>query len=339
VTVPLLEHLRFANMGRMIPMIFVIYLGAASLDALQKSPEPDLSARERKRVSALWVGFVIVCTVAALSQLDSSALSAGLYFDPATEWTMGALHTAFYLLLAYSAYRMRWSLNERLGWAAVLVLIQFLNLADTGYAFRHLIAKEAPGGQATVEETFVPASPQPNERSTKAWLDGNDWIRWDGNTKVFNAYTVPYHRWMRQIAQDSRTSRFASSLISCQDNPGALGLQPALPGEHGCAGAQLRIDRYFGNTIEISGSSDRPIWVMTHDFVDPDWHAQVNGAEVQILPAYGVFKSVELPAGRDWHLVFEYRHPWFPLLWWVSFAGFALLACLAGVPALRERLR
>ena len=32
--------------------------------------------------------------------------------------------------------------------------------------------------------------PQPNERSVRAWFDGNDWIDW-GNKKVLNAYNPP----------------------------------------------------------------------------------------------------------------------------------------------------
>jgi hypothetical protein len=339
IAIPLLEHLRFANMGRMIAMVLMIFIGAAGLDALQNSggaPAPDSSAR--KRVSALWAAFLVVCAGCAIWQSDSSALSAGLYFDPATDWTMGILHSSFYLLLAYSAYALRWSFGSRLGWAAVLVAVQFLNLADVGYAFRHLLSRGVRP-DSRVEEPFVPASPQPNIRSLKAWTDGEDWIRWDGNDKVFNAYTVPYHRWMRQALADPHVGKFAASLVSCEENVAEMGLRPQIAGEHSCLGTQFKIDRYYGNTIEISGTSAQPAWIVVHDFVDPDWHAELGGSEATIQAAYGVLKAVEVPAGQNWHLHLEYKNPWFALLCWISALGFGLLAGAAFFAPLRNRLR
>lgn len=340
LAVPLLEHLRFANMGRVIPMVFLVFMGAAGLDGLQRAggaPAPDQAAR--KRVSALWAIFLVACTVGALLQLDSSAQSAGLYFAPETEWTLGALHTAFYLLLAYTVYRLRLSLGSRLGWAAILVGVQFLSLADVGYAFRHLVSKEVRGDFQAVEEPFAPASPQANARSLKAWTDGDDWIRWEGNNKVFNAYTVPYHRWMRAAASDPHVGKYASSLVSCEENAAELGLHAQLPGGHSCAGTQFTINRYYGNTIELSGTSLKPAWILVHDFVDPDWHAELNGVEAPIQAAFGVLKAVEVPAGQNWQLHFEYRNPWFAVLCWISAMGFALLAGAAFFAPFRNRLR
>jgi hypothetical protein len=338
IAIPLLEHLRFANMGRMLPMAFLVFMGAAGFNALQASASPQADPRARKHLGSLWVIFLVACTLAALSQLESSELSYKLYLDPATQWVMGALHTAFYLLLAYTVYTLRNRLRPGLGWAAMIVGVQFLSLADVGYAFRHLIAKEVTPTASTAEN-FRPASPQPNERSVRQWLDGNDWIQWDGNRKVFYPYTVPFHRLMRTVAQDPRTAQFTSSLASCQDDAAKIGLRPSISGSHSCAGTQFVIDRHYGNTIEVSGQSPQPAWIMIHDFADPDWHAELNGDPVSIQPAFGVFKAVEVPGGQAWRLHFEYRHPWFPALWLISALGFVLLGATTFSLALRERLR
>jgi hypothetical protein len=326
VLLPILEHIRFANMGRVLPMVCLAYLGAASLDAVRAHAPAQPDPRARKRVSALWLAFGIACAIAAVTQIPSTELSAGLYFDPATEWWLGSLHTAFYLLLAYTVYALRASMGRRAGWVALLVAVEFLSLADVGYAFRHLVAKDTTGGIRPADAPFVMASPQPNERSTRQWLDGEDWTHWDGNRKVLLAYTVPFHRWLRAAASDPKTARFASTLVSCQDNAAEAGLAPSLPGAHSCAGAQLRIDRYFGNTIEISGQTTAPAWILVHDFVDPGWSARLDDSPTPIQTAYGYFKAIEVPGQKPWKIRLDYRAPGFPLLWMLSALGAALIA-------------
>ena len=73
--------------------------------------------------------------------------------------------------------------------------------------------EESPEGLRPAEENFVPASPQPNVRSLRQWTDGEDWIHWDGNTKVFFAYTVPFHRWMKTAFADPRIGKFAGPAV------------------------------------------------------------------------------------------------------------------------------
>jgi hypothetical protein len=145
---------------------------------------------------------------------------------------------------------------------------------------------------------------------------------------------------MRAAAQDPRTGRFAATLASCQDNPAETGLHPLIPDAHSCAATQFRIDRYYGNVIEVSGQSAQPAWIMVHDYVDPGWQAELNGAPVAIQAAYGIFKAVEIPGGNAaWKARFEYHHPWFPALWWVAGIGFGLLLATCLSPKVRERLR
>lgn len=336
LALPILEHLRYANMGRMIPMVFLIFLGAAAFDSLRAKDSdltPDQESSARLRVSALWAVFAAATVAAAIQQQNSGIQSDALYFDPTTSWQMAGLHVGFYLLLAYSAYALRVRLSPKLGWPAIFVVLQFLSLADTGYAFRHLIARETQTPLETRVESFTVASPQPNERSMRAWFDGNDWIRWDGNLKVFAPYTPPYHRWMKPALQDPKTGRFAPTLVSCEDNGNELGTHPSISGQHSCTGTQFQIDRYFGNTIVIHGSSSSPAWIMVHDFVDPGWKATLNGEKAAIHTAFGYFKAIEVPAGQAWEIRLDYKAPFFPFLWFVSAFGFLLL----GASAIRPR--
>jgi hypothetical protein len=302
---PLLGHLRQFHLPRIAILALAAFLGALALDALRPS-RPGTSPR----VSTVWIAFLGLCTVAALSEADHPVHASSMYLDPASGWKMGALHALFYLCLAFTAYRRRELLPSWLGWQAAIVAIHFLCMADMAYAFRHLIAvrSSAPLHPVT-DEPFRPASPQPNERSTKRWFDGSDWYTWEGNRKVLNAYIVPLHRRHTEALADPEAARLGSTLASCD----------------GCG--HFEITRYFGNVIEVAGEGAAPARLVVHDHFDERWRATVNGAPTPVQVALRFFKAVDVPAGR-WTARFEYVHPAMPWLWALSAAGLLWLGLL-----------
>ena len=326
---PIFEHLRFANMARMLPMAFFIFAGAACFSQFQQSnqkrsaPDPTRS----KYVTRAWIAFLIICTVVGLNEVDLSVRASDLYLDPMVGWKVGALHTLFYLLLAYSAFELRWEFSKW-KWPAILVMIQVLSLTDASYAFRRLVAEETRDGLKG-SEPFKMASPQPNERSIRKWLDGNDWITWDGNKKVINAYDIPAHYLLNTALTDPKTASLASTLVSCQDNASQLSLAGAAAAVPlSCAGMGIQIDRYFGNVIEISGAGSASAYIVAHDLYDPNWHGFLNGAEVPIVKAYGYFKAIQVPPSK-WKIRFQYVNPGFPALWILSALGIIILCGLS----------
>jgi hypothetical protein len=328
---PLLAHLRFANGARLIPMAFLAFAAAAALTALEGGAQGRSSEKPPEKdpaVARAWAAFGLACGLLALSSADWHGRASELYFDAATGWKVDVLHAAFYPLLAWTAYRLRWELGAW-RWPVLVAALQFLSLADAGYSFRHLIAKpsDRPPGRW---ERFTYASPQPNERSTKRWLDGDDWISWQGNKKVLRAYSEPGFASLKPALADPRIEKLSSTLVSCQDDAQAvIGLPAPVP--YSCQGLEFRIDRYFGERIELSGSGPKPALIVVHDFNDPRWHATLDGAEMPIFTAYGWLKAAAVPAtppGERWHLVFEYREPAFA--WLLAVSGAGLLA-LAGV--------
>jgi hypothetical protein len=320
---PILEHLRFSNMARLVPMALLAFLAGFVLTELERK-FPQGAKTMGKGVTTVWVIFLLLATIFGITEADYGRWSNTLYLDPGTGWKTGVLHTYFYLALAFTAFSQRWSMGGW-KWPWMVVALHFLALADTGYAFRKLVAYPH-NGTVKGREEFVMASPQPNERSLKGWTDGDDWITWHGNKKVLNAYNVPTHKLVRYAKADPQASALLGTLVSCQQDPSRFSPVPFAQALS-CEGTRFQIDRYFGNVVEVSGTSASPAVILVHDVVDPYWKASLNGQDVSILTGLGYFKGVEVPAG-SWMIRLQYSDPWFPALWFVSLAGFIGLLLL-----------
>lgn len=315
---PPFRHVRHPNNARLVTMGFLALLGAWSFHSVA-SRHPV--GGERKWVPWLWAAFLALATGFGVSELDNRIQPAQLYFDASTGWKSGLLHTLFYLLLAYTAFSLRWNVLGRWKWPEVVVALQFLSMADAGYAFRHVVAKREPNRP---EAPFSIPSPQPNERSVRRWLDGEDWLSSHRKPVLF-FYNPPPHRALAYALADPETNALLSTLASCQADARKV-LGPSAPSglSYSCDGQRFEIRRYFGNTIEIAGAGPNPALLLVHDLFDPGWSAELNGRPVPIRPGLRLFKAVEIPGNSQlWTVRMRYRHPLFPLLWWVAAFGLA----------------
>jgi hypothetical protein len=321
---PPFRHVRHSNNARFVCMAFLAFLGGWAFSALERRRPKGPKEPQRNAVAIAWGAFLVLTAVTAATEFKSRVVPAKLYLDSAAGWKVGVLHTAFFLLLAYTAFALKTVFLGRWKWPAIVVFLQFLTLADAGYAFRHVTAKEEP--LRAVAPFHIP-SPQPNERSLQ--LEGEDLVNWH-RKPTLHVYNPPSHRLLAPAVADPGVKQLLGSLVSCQDAPDA------------CGGVNFRIDRYFGNTIEVSGTGAKPVLLLIHDLYDPRWHGTVNGSPVPVIRSSTYFKGVNVPAG-DWKLHLEFIHPMFPMLWWIAALGIALWLLLpwyadrmfriAGVPA------
>lgn len=312
------EHLRHSHLARAPMMALLCFLGAAGFDALlRQTGNEKLAPGKRNPIAAAWYGYLLLALVLALSESSRQIDGRQVYLDPSSGWKAELLHSGFYLLLAYTAFMARTLLRPWVSLGTALLAIQFLSLADAGYAFRHLTGVRSDVPIKAVDESFRVASPLPNERVVKRWFDGQDWYSWEGNAKILHAYFPPNHSGIGQALKIPRAAELVGRLASCAERPeGPAGAAP---------GCSFRVDRWFGNVLELSGRSAGNSWLVAHDLVDPHWEATVNERPVPILPAYGLFKAVSVPAG-EWRVRFEYRHGGLPVLLFVAFLGGLLLA-------------
>ena len=107
-------------------------------------------------------------------------------------------------------------------------------------------------------------------------------------------------------------------------DPGALASQPAALPLIQNTGA--RIVNYEAEHVVIQIDSDKPGYLVLTDTAYPGWQATVDGGPVQIQPAWGLFRSVPVPAGK--HTV-EFRFDPASLKLGALVSAAALLAWLA----------
>jgi hypothetical protein len=303
---PPFRYVRHSNNARFICMAMLAYLGAWAFTALAKRFPDGPDEPQRRTVTTAWVAFILLAAVLAATEAGNPVLPQDLYADASAGWKVGLLHTLFFLLLAYTAFALKTVFADRWKWPAIVLFLQFLVLADAGYAFRHVTAREEP---LRAQAPFRIPSPQPNERSMQ--LDGEDLISWN-RKPTLHFYNPPEHRLLAPAVANPRIQHLLGSLVSCEDKNG------------GCDGVTFRIDRYYGNRIEVSGTgATRPVQLLIHDLYDPRWHATINGSPVPVENRLKYFKGVRIPPGA-WTLRLEFVHPMFPLLWWIAAAGLVL---------------
>lgn len=60
------------------------------------------------------------------------------------------------------------------------------------------------------------------------------------------------------------------------------------------------------NRVRVQVDAEAGGWLLLADTYYPGWHAHIDGAPAEIVPAYGVFRAVQLPAGAH-EVDFTYR--------------------------------
>ncbi len=100
-----------------------------------------------------------------------------------------------------------------------------------------------------------------------------------------------------------------------------VGSDRARPGKRFVAATVIRDEP---SLVEVVTAADFAGYLVLTDTFYPGWEAFVDGARVDVLPAYSGLRAVPLPAGK--HTVqFVYRPGWLPLL---GLSGGLLLVCL-----------
>lgn len=81
-----------------------------------------------------------------------------------------------------------------------------------------------------------------------------------------------------------------------------------------------KIDYYSDNKIVIDVTSDtQQLLVLNENYIN-EWTAEINGNVTQILPAYGVFRSVIINEGHN-KITFEYKPQYLIKSFWVAGLG------------------
>jgi len=102
------------------------------------------------------------------------------------------------------------------------------------------------------------------------------------------------------LSRDAAVRRLADAGFSISDT---LILDDAVQTERRIIGGaasgrrDCEVVRYSKRDIEIRCRSEQNGWVLVNDYYDTRWKAKVNGRDVPIVRANGVFRAVEVPAG------------------------------------------
>ena len=131
----------------------------------------------------------------------------------------------------------------------------------------------------------------------------------EGNFSVFRNPTV----WPRAfVAHDyhvvpNATEAMKAGAVSLAKDLAVLEARPAFAPGGGPATA-AHIKEYRPNQVVVSGDDSGPGMLVLLDSFGEGWTATVNGKTVPIVPAYGAFRGVEVPAG-PWEVTMRYEVP------------------------------
>jgi hypothetical protein len=147
----------------------------------------------------------------------------------------------------------------------------------------------------------------------------------DERFKVFQNPTV----WPRAfVAHDFQVvADRKSAILAAATGTPDLAILESPPGFSAGGGPATRceIALYEPNRLKVMGSDSTAGMLVLLDSYGDGWTAAVNGAPAAIVPVYGAFRGVEVPAGR-WEVAMEYRVP--------RLQAGLLVAVVAGVIAL-----
>jgi len=313
VVFPLLSHLRFSSHGRLIPMLFLIFLGAQAFqDLIRKYPLGGNPSANR--TGKLWVAYILIVAIFGASEFTRQISSEGVFDTLVTGWRMGFLHLGLFLLLIQTAFQHRWVIFGKHRWHVVALAIHVYVMLDIGYAFRRMVAtptSQPPAGH----QSFALEVPAKNYRNTDVMPTTPAYKAYTENLKVFDAYNPPYMAKFEEARTRKDLQPYFSKLVSCEAiEPGS------------CENLEFVIDRYFGNRIEIHGNTRNSVRLIIHDLPHSGWQAQLNENPVPVESHQGFFKAIQLPGNQAFRLQLRYRDPALPTLWTLS--GLGLLSLL-----------
>jgi len=114
------------------------------------------------------------------------------------------------------------------------------------------------------------------------------------------------------VARSEREARDPESVLRLLLDPGfdprrEVLLEHASPDAPPAAGAdEVRVTSRRLGALELEAALGAPGVLVVLESFDPGWRATVDGAEVPVLRANGIFRAVRLPAGRH-RVFFAYR--------------------------------
>ena len=146
------------------------------------------------------------------------------------------------------------------------------------------------------------------EREAELQAAGLTTATTDERFKVFRNPTV----WPRvfvahnfQVVPDRK-----SAVLATATGTPDVAILESLPGFAPSGGPATRCDvaLYEPNRLKVIGNASSAGMLVLLDSSSDGWTATVNGASAPIVPTYGAFRGVEVPAGR-WEVEMEYRVP------------------------------
>jgi hypothetical protein len=107
----------------------------------------------------------------------------------------------------------------------------------------------------------------------------------------------------------------------------------------GLATADVKVDLYSANAIQLAVTASGPAFLVTSEPMYTGWQARVNGKPQPLVMTNGVFRGLFLPSGRS-RIVMEYHSPHFALWLFLSTIVFlGALAAAAGTDGLTRLAR
>ena len=100
--------------------------------------------------------------------------------------------------------------------------------------------------------------------------------------------------------------------------------------------SQLHLEKFIPGEIKFQYSSKASEFLVVADAWHPNWHVQVDGNEVKLTKANGVFKGVLLPPGSHRVRFFFDSSVYIPGVW-ISIIGWVLFIASWGWVILRDR--
>jgi hypothetical protein len=152
--------------------------------------------------------------------------------------------------------------------------------------------------------TRVPSA----EQRTALSAAGFDQVLVDGSFVIYRNQTV----WPRAyVAHDYRVVADPGAAVALVGNATrdtvVLESRPAFAPTR-TAPSPVHVASYRPDRVVLEGSSQAPGVLVVLDSFGPGWTAVVNGRPAPILPAYGAFRAIEVPAG-PFTAVMRYESP------------------------------
>lgn len=83
---------------------------------------------------------------------------------------------------------------------------------------------------------------------------------------------------------------------------------------------------YKANELKIESQADADGWILVNDYYDGKWSAAIDGKRIPIHRANGIFRAVQVPAGKH---VLSMRFSGNTDTFWIPMGALILLACLS----------